>query len=80
LRKQLNTDPNEKAMLKVGIQTIKVALASLMPNENYEIRDVYHKGSEQDGETRTMTGAEILDMLMNDINALSKKGFDDLAE
>lgn len=29
LRKQLNTDPNEKAMLKVGIQTIKVALSSL---------------------------------------------------
>jgi hypothetical protein len=36
LRKQLNTDPNEKEIMKIGIQTVKVALSAAINEKEME--------------------------------------------
>ncbi len=67
LRKQLNTDPNEKKYMNIGSQATKVALASLNPSAMYLTRD---------GEEKS--GRELLDDIMNSMKALSNMGMDQI--
>lgn len=67
LRKQLNTDPNEKKYMNIGSQATKVALASLNPSAIYLTRD----GEEKSGQ-------ELLDDIMNSMKALSNMGMDEI--
>lgn len=67
LRKQLNTDPNEKKYMNIGSQATKVALASLNPSAIYLTRD----GDEKSGQ-------ELLDDIMNSMKALSNMGMDEI--
>lgn len=67
LRKQLNTDPNEKKYMNIGSQATKVALASLNPSAMYLTRD----GEEKSGQ-------EILDDIMNSMKSLSNMGMDEI--
>lgn len=67
LRKQLNTDPNEKKYMNIGSQATKVALASLNPSAMYLTRD----GEEKSGQ-------ELLDDIMNSMKALSNMGMDQI--
>ena len=60
LRKQLNTDPNEKEKMKIGIQTVKVALSAAI-NE-----------TEMEWNGELVDGNLIIDQIMNDINELAK--------
>nr|DAF73536.1 MAG TPA: hypothetical protein [Caudoviricetes sp.] len=69
LRKQLNTDPNEKKLMNIGSQATKIALASLNPSAMYLTRD----GEEKSGQ-------ELLDDIMNSMNALSNMGMDEINE
>jgi hypothetical protein len=59
LRKQLNTDPNEKETMKIGIQTVKVALSAAIGETEMEWR-----GESVDGDI-------IIDEIMNDIKELA---------
>lgn len=59
LRKQLNTDPNEKELMKIGIQTVKVALSAAIGEKEMEWR-----GEIVDGDT-------IIKQIMDDIDALT---------
>ena len=61
LRKQLNTDPNEKEKMKIGIQTVKVALSAAIGEKEIEWR-----GEIVDGDT-------IIKQIMDDIDALTTK-------
>lgn len=67
LRKQLNTDPNEKKYMNIGSQATKIALASLNPSAMYLTRD----GEEKSGQ-------ELLDDIMNSMKALSNMGMDQI--
>ena len=67
LRKQLNTDPNEKKYMNIGSQATKVALASLNPSAMYLTRD----GEEKSGQ-------ELLDDIMNSMKAISDMGMDQI--
>lgn len=69
LRKQLNTDPNEKKLMNIGSQATKIALASLNPSAMYLTRD----GEEKSGQA-------LLDDIMNSMNALSNMGMDEINE
>lgn len=69
LRKQLNTDPNENVYMNIGSQATKVALASLNPSAMYLTRD----GEEKSGQ-------ELLDDIMNSMNALSNMGMDEISD
>lgn len=59
LRKQLNTDPNEKELMKIGIQTVKVALSAIIGEKEIEWRGEITKGD------------DIIQQIMNDIDALT---------
>lgn len=67
LRKQLNTDPNEKKYMNIGIQTTKIALTNLNLHAQYLTRS---------GEVRS--GQEIHDDIMQSMIALSNIGRDQL--
>ena len=60
LRKQLNTDPNEKEIMKIGIQTVKVALSAVIGEDGIEFQG------------QKMSGDEIIDKVMADIDALTE--------
>lgn len=60
LRKQLNTDPNEKELMKIGIQTVKVALSAAIGEKELEWR----------GELKD--GNDIINQIMDDIKALTE--------
>lgn len=66
LRKQLNTDPNEKELLKIGIQTVKVALSAAIGEKNINWR----------GEV--LDGDEIIDRIMKDIDKLTTARYEKL--
>lgn len=61
LRKQLNTDPNEKEKMKIGIQTVKVALSAAIGEKELDWR-----GEKVDGNV-------IIDQIMDDITTLTEK-------
>lgn len=67
LRKQLNTDPNEKKYMNIGIQATKIALTNLNLHAQYLTRS---------GEVRS--GQEIHDDIMQSMIALSNIGRDQL--
>lgn len=67
LRKQLNTDPNEKKYMNIGTQTTKIALTNLNLRAQYLTRS---------GEVRS--GQEIHDDIMQSMIALSNIGRDQL--
>lgn len=67
LRKQLNTDPNEKKYMNIGTQTTKIALTNLNLHAQYLTRS---------GEVRS--GQQIHDDIMQSMNALSNIGRDQL--
>ena len=63
LRKQLNTDPKEEALMSIKTQSLKVAFSTLIPKRIY---------TTQDG--RTLSGEELRDDIMKSINELSDRG------
>lgn len=63
LRKQLNTDPNEKKYMNIGTQTTKIALTNLNLHASYLTRT---------GEVKT--GQQIHDDIMGSMRALSDMG------
>lgn len=63
LRKQLNTDPNEKKYMNIGTQTTKIALTNLNLHASYLTRT---------GEVKT--GQQIHDDIMGSMRALSDIG------
>lgn len=67
LRKQLNTDPNEKKYMNIGTQTTKIVLTNLNLHAQYLTRS---------GEVRS--GQEIHDDIMQSMIALSNIGRDQL--
>lgn len=67
LRKQLNTDPNQKKYMNIGTQTTKIALTNLNLHAQYLTRS---------GEVRS--GQQIHDDIMQSMNALSNIGRDQL--
>lgn len=67
LRKQLNTDPNEKKYMNIGTQTTKIALTNLNLHAQYLTRS---------GEVRS--GQQIHDDIMQSMIALSNIGRDQL--
>lgn len=69
LRKQLNTDPNEKKYMNIGTQTTKIALTNLNLHAQYLTRS---------GEVRS--GQQIHDDIMQSMNALSNIGRDQLRD
>lgn len=66
LRKQLNTDPNEKETMKIGIQTVKVALSAIIGQKQLE-----WKGKLVDGD-------DIIKEIMQDINNLTDARYEKL--
>lgn len=65
LRKQLNTDPKEEEMLRMGTQMQKIVYSNLYLGRTY---------TTQSGEP--ITGKQLLDRIMNSSNALSDIGVD----
>lgn len=63
LRRQLNTDPEEKDESALGTQMIKIGLANLDPERHY---------TDLDG--NTISGRTLLDQLMGSINTLADMG------
>lgn len=70
LRKQFNTNPHHKEDQSMGTQMVKVALASLVMNNNYTV--------EREGKTIQIRGRQILNEIMSDIKVLSKEGYEDI--
>lgn len=64
LRKQLNTDPKEEALMSIKTQSLKVAFSTLIPKRIY---------TTQDG--RALSGEELRGDIMKSINELSDRGF-----
>lgn len=60
LRKQLNTDPNEKEIMKIGIQTVKVALSAVIGEKGVEFRG------------QMMDGDQIIQEIMKDVDRLTE--------
>lgn len=63
LRKQLNTDSNEKKYMNIGTQATKIVMSNLNVNNYYVLRD----GTE-------IKGQDLLDTIMNSMNRLSDIG------
>lgn len=63
LRKQLNTDPNEEEMLRMGTQAQKIVFSNLFQGRMYE---------QQSGQK--ILGADLQDRIMKSLNALSDMG------
>ena len=63
LRKQLNTDPNEEEMLRMGTQAQKIVFSNLFQGRMYK---------QQSGEE--ILGADLQDRIMKSLNALSDMG------
>lgn len=63
LRKQLNTDPNEKKYMNIGTQATKIVMSNLNVNNYYVLRD----GTK-------IKGQDLLDTIMNSMNRLSNIG------
>ena len=63
LRKQLNTDPNEKKYMNIGTQATKIVMSNLNVNNYYVLRD----GTK-------IKGQDLLDTIMYSMNRLSDIG------
>ena len=67
LRKQLNTDPNEKKYMNIGTQATKIVMSNLNVNNYYVLRD----GTK-------IKGQNLLDTIMNSMNRLSDIGMQNI--
>ena len=67
LRKQLNTDPNEKKYMNIGTQATKIVMSNLNVNNYYVLRD----GTK-------IKGQDLLDTIMNSMNRLSDIGMQNM--
>lgn len=67
LRKQLNTDPNEKKYMSIGTQATKIVMSNLNVNNYYVLRD----GTK-------IKGQDLLDTIMNSMNRLSDIGMQNI--
>lgn len=67
LRKQLNTDPNEKKYMNIGTQATKIVMSNLNVNNYYVLRD----GTK-------IKGQDLLDTIMNSMNRLSDIGMQNI--
>lgn len=67
LRKQLNTDPNEKKYMNIGTQATKIVMSNLNVNNYYVLRD----GTK-------IKGQDLLDTVMNSMNRLSDIGMQNI--
>lgn len=68
LRKQFNTDPKDKELMKVGTQSAKVAMLALDPGKTYKVGN------------KEYSGTEIRDRIMFDQNKLSDLGVQEINE
>ena len=66
LRKQLNTDPNEREEMNLGTQTIKIALSNLRMNDDYT--DPFTG--------KTIKGRDLYKKIMRAYNILTDIGFE----
>jgi hypothetical protein len=69
LRRQLNTDPEDKDKSPIGTQMIKIGLANLISNRQY---------TDIDG--NTISGKDLLDKFMGAINSLADIGAQELKD
>lgn len=67
LRKQLNTDPNEKKYMNIGTQATKIVMSNLNVNNYYVLRDGIK-----------IKGQDLLDTIMNSMNRLSDIGMQNI--
>ena len=63
LRKQFNTDPNEKELLTMGTQMTKIIMQSLVPGRTYTTRD-----------GRQLSAKALRDDIMDSIRKIAKHG------
>lgn len=68
LRKQLNTDPNERDEMNLGTQTIKIALSNLRMNDDYIDPFTGNK----------VKGKELYNIIMKSYNILTDIGFEEV--
>ena len=68
LRKQLNTDPNEREEMNLGTQTIKIALSNLRMNDDYIDPFTGNK----------VKGKELYNIIMKSYNILTDIGFEEV--
>lgn len=73
LRKQLNTDPKEEQMLRMGTQMQKIVYSNLVPGRTYTTQEV-----DAEGNPVTIKGRDLLDRIMDSSNKLSDMGVDKL--
>lgn len=73
LRKQLNTDPKEEQMLRMGTQMQKIVYSNLVPGRTYTTQEV-----DAEGNHVTIKGRDLLDRIMDSSNKLSDIGVDKL--
>ena len=73
LRKQLNTDPKEEQMLRMGTQMQKIVYSNLIPGRTYTTQEV-----DAEGNPVTIKGRDLLDRIMDSSNKLSDMGVDKL--
>lgn len=71
LRKQLNTDPKEEQMLRMGTQMQKIVYSNLIPGRTYTTQEV-----NEDGTPKTIKGRDLLNRIMDSSNKLSDIGVD----
>lgn len=69
LRKQLNTDPNEKKYMNIGTQATKIVMSNLNVNNYYVLRD----GTK-------IKGQDLLNTIMNSMNRLSDIGMQNITK
>lgn len=71
LRKQLNTDPKEEQMLRMGTQMQKIVYSNLVPGRTYTTQEV-----DAEGNPITIKGRDLLNRIMDSSNRLSDMGVD----
>ena len=69
IRKQLNTDPNDKENMSVGTQALKICLANLRLDGEYT-----------DSKGNKVSGMQLLDNLMNSMKQLSSMAYNELIQ
>ena len=62
IRRQLNTSPHERDLMSAGTQALKVALATLIKDQEYDVNGTI------------MYGSDVRDNIMDALNSLSKSG------
>ncbi len=69
LRKQLNTDPKEEALLRMGTQSQKIVFSNIVQGRDYVTQEV-----DSEGKPVTIKGRDLLGRIMDSFNRLSDIG------